>query len=131
MDQPIETQTQTPPAPVQPTAPSPVPPTAPAPPPQAPPLKKSHAWIWILGGCAGIIILGIIAMVALGWWGARKAKKELEKFQPDLEQMKENADKWSKEAEGWEKKSEEFRNSMPNPEDFPSPEENPRAGSIS
>jgi hypothetical protein len=118
MDQPIGEQSQ---PPVQPATPPPMvsPVQAPATGQQpAPPQKKSHAWIWILGGCAGIVILGIIAMVALGWWGARKAKKELEKYTPNLEQMKENADKWSKEAEEWEKKSEEFRNNMPNPEDL-------------
>lgn len=145
MDQPNETQNQ-PSAPVQPASP-PTPPNqgeslggAATPPPQIPPAqtqpqqptqaaeppKKSHAWIWVLGGCLGIVILGVIAMVALGWWGARKAKKGLEKYTPNLEQMKENSDKWNKEAEEWERKSEEFRNSMPNPEDFPAPEQMPK-----
>jgi cytochrome c-type biogenesis protein CcmH/NrfG len=109
MEQPVEKQNQ--------------PPVQPAVPPAA---KKSHAWIWILGGCLGIVIIGVIAMVALGWWGARKAKKELEKYTPGLEQMKENADKWSKESEEWEKKAQELQNSLPNPEDFPAPEEMPK-----
>jgi len=124
MDQPMGTPPQAPQAPVQPVSPPPPPPMPPAQTPQqpagqAPPAqKKSHAWIWVLGGCAGIVILGIVAFVALGWWGARKAKKELEKITPNLEQIKENADKWSKEAEEWEKKSEEFRESLPNPEEM-------------
>ena len=134
MDQPSETknqpqpQVQTPP-PARPMAPIPPvqgpPPGQPAPTVAAPPQKKSNAWIWILGGCLGIVILGIIAMVALGWWGARKAKKELEKYTPNLQEMNENADKWNKEAEEWEKKSEEFRNSMPNPEDLQDPQNLP------
>jgi len=115
----------------QPAEKKPEPPVEPATPPQQPgqaptSAKKSNAWIWILGGCLGIVILGVIAAVALGWWGARKAKKELEKYTPGLEQMKANADKWNQEAEEWEKKSEEFRNSLPDPEDFPSPEEMPK-----
>lgn len=127
MDQPMGTQPQAPSAPVQQAAPPP----PPIPPVQGPPTgqptqipptqKKSHAWIWILGGCLGIIILVIIAVVALGWWGARKAKRELEKLQPNLEQMKENADKWSKESEEWQKKSQELQESLPNPEDMPAP----------
>jgi len=117
MDQPTGTQNQTPPAPAQPASP---------PPAQTPPAqKKSNAWIWILGGCLGIAILAMIAMVALGWWGARKAKQELEKYTPDLEEMKKNADEWSKEAEEWEKKSKEFQESLPNPEDMPAPGDYP------
>lgn len=122
---------QTPPAPVQPASPAggPATPPPPMPPVQGPPpaQKKSNAWIWILGGCLGIVILGIIVFVALGWWGARKVKKETEKYLPNLEQMKENADKWNKEAEEWEKKSQEFRENLPNPEEmqnqFPAPAE--------
>ncbi len=128
MEQPIEAQNQpqhqVQMPPVQPTAPAsdashndagrPIPP-AQGPPPQ----KKSHAWIWILGGCLGILILAGIAMIALGWWGARKAKKELKKYQPNLEQMKENADKWNKESEEWQKKAQELQNNLPNPEEMP------------
>jgi len=77
--------------------------------------------LWIQYSVVGILVLAGIVLAALGWWGAKKAKKELEKFQPNLEEMKENADKWNKESEEWEKKSKEFRENMPSPEDF-SPE---------
>ncbi|OGI26156.1 MAG: hypothetical protein A3J76_01770 [Candidatus Moranbacteria bacterium RBG_13_45_13] len=120
-------QPQAPQAPVQQATPPP----PPMPPVQGPPTgqpgqippaqKKSHAWIWILGGCLGIVILIGIAIVALGWWGARKAKRELEKLQPNLEEMKKNADQWSKESEEWQKKSQELQENLPNPEDMPVP----------
>lgn len=79
---------------------------------------KSHAWIWILGGCFGLAILALIIMLALGWWGARKVKREMEKYTPDVQRMKENADKWDQESEEWQRKSQEFRENMPNPEDL-------------
>lgn len=139
MDQPVGTQSQAPQAPVQPATPPPPPQMPPASnasrsdagrPVQGPPMgqpgqtpptqKKSNAWIWILGGCLGIVILGIIAFVALGWWGARKAKRELEKYQPNLERMKENMDKFNQESQEWEKKSKEFQENLPNPEDMQS-----------
>lgn len=132
MDQPNEAQnqpapqTQSPPPAAPVSAPQTPPPPQTAPAGAAPPPKKNTVWIWVLGGCLGILVLAGIAAVALGWWGARKAKRELEKYTPNLEQMKENADKWNKEAEEWEKKSEEFRNSLPNPEDFPAPQEMPK-----
>ena len=96
--------------------------SAPAPAPQtsapAPASKKSNAWKWILGGCLFVVIISLIAMVALGWWGARKVKNEIKKYEPNLEEIKNNMEKMSKEGEGWQKKSEEFRNTLPNPEDF-------------
>ena len=69
-----------------------------------------------MGGCLGIVVLAILAMVLLGWWGARKVKKELEKYTPNIKELKEN-------TEEWQKKSEEFRENLPNPEDFPNPED--------
>ncbi len=137
MNQPTETQTQSVLPPVQSAPSAGGSGTAPQGPGDNPPnagdlsQKKSQAWIWILGGCAGVVVLGIIAMIALGWWGARKAKRELEKIQPGLEQMKANADKWNQEAEEWEKKSREFRENFPNPEEmqdqFPLPENIPES----
>jgi len=111
-------------------SPLPMPPVQ-GPPPvqpgQTPPTqKKSNAWIWILGGCLGIVILGIIVFVALGWWGARKVKKEMEKYTPSAQKIQENINRMNKEAEGWEKKSQEFQENLPNPEDFPAGTQNPQ-----
>jgi uncharacterized coiled-coil DUF342 family protein len=64
----------------------------------------------------------VVAVVGLGWWGMREAKKEINnqmnKYEPTLDSMKENADRFSKEGEEWQKKSEEFRNAMPDPEEL-------------
>jgi hypothetical protein len=68
-----------------------------------------------------IIILILIAVVGLGWWGIREAKKEINnriENNSTLNGIKENADKFSKEGDEWEKKSEDLRNSMPDPEEL-------------
>lgn len=110
-------------APLPPTVPPADPPVvAPATPPPvaptAPEKKKSSPWPWILGGCLLIVLVAIGSMAALGWWGARKVKKEIEKYQPSIDKTRENFDRMNREAAEWEKKSEEFRESVPNPEDF-------------
>jgi hypothetical protein len=99
---------QQPPAPAQPPTSAPNQPAQP----------KSKVWIWILGGCLAIVVLAIIVLVALGWWGARKVKNEIQKYTPDMERMKENTDKWNKESEEWQKKSEEYRENLPNPDEL-------------
>jgi hypothetical protein len=102
--------------PVQPQVATP-PPAQPQP-SAAPVQKKSHVWLWILGGCFTILVIIMAVVVVLGWLGARKVKREMEKYQPNIEGIKDNIDKMSKEGEEWEKKSKEFRESMPNPEDL-------------
>lgn len=105
---PVQSPVNTPPViPAQPAAPMP-----------APVQSKSHVWAWVLGGCFMIVIIGMIAVAVLGWWGFREAKKEINKYAPDVESVKQNIDKMSKEGEAWEKKSQELRESLPNPEDF-------------
>lgn len=99
------------------------PPPAPAASPSAAPQKNSSPWPWILGGCLLVIIITLIGVFLLGWWGMREVKKEINKFDPAIEDARENFDKMGKEAEEWEKKSQEFRESMPNPDDFPSESE--------
>lgn len=91
--------------------------------------KKTSPWIWIISGCAIILVLTIGVIVFLGWWGYQKAKVEIQKQQPGLEQFKENLEKAGKEAEELNKKAEEIQKNIPNPEDFnypmPSLEEAP------
>ncbi|PJA87192.1 MAG: hypothetical protein CO141_00650 [Candidatus Moranbacteria bacterium CG_4_9_14_3_um_filter_42_9] len=104
-------------APVSAPSATPQPPQEPA--PAATP-KKSYVWAWLLGSCLGIAILGFIALGALGWWGARKIKNEIQKKGPNIEQLKENVEKINREGAEWEKKSKELRESLPSQEDFPS-----------
>ena len=139
MDQPTSNAS---PAPAAPTvAPAPLPPVqmpapipqAPLPPPApqpqsppplpAPPVQKSGSpWPWIIGGCLFVIILIVAAVVGLGWWGIREAKKEInqrvDKYEPTLDSMKENVDKMGQEADEWEKESQKIRESMPSPEEL-------------
>jgi Tfp pilus assembly protein PilO len=85
------------------------------------PPKSSSPWPWIIGGCLLIVILILVAVVGLGWWGIREAKKEINNRINNnsiLNEIEESADKFSKESEEWEKKSQDFRESMPDPEEF-------------
>ncbi len=83
--------------------------------PAQPAQKKSQAWAWVLGGCLTVVVLGMIAFLALGWWGMRKVKNEI---QPNIDNIKSDIEKMNKEGEEWEKKSKEFMESIPDPEDI-------------
>lgn len=113
MEQP--TQEQNPQMPPQTPPQMPIQQAAQQVPPAQPVQKKSHAWAWVLGGCLTVVILGMIAFLALGWWGMRKVKNEI---QPNIDNIKSDIEKMNKEGEEWEKKSKEFRESLPNPEDI-------------
>lgn len=63
--------------------------------------KKSYVWLWVIGGCLMIIILIFGAILAVGWWGAKKIKEN----QPRIEQ-------WQKEAEEMQKNAEKFQEEM-------------------
>jgi hypothetical protein len=39
-----------------------------------PPSKKTNPWVWVLSGCAVILVVGTVAVSALVWWGYHKAK---------------------------------------------------------
>lgn len=82
---------------------------------QAPaaPAKKSNVWIWILVGCLTVSIVTILAIVALGWWGARKIKKEINKAQPKLEEWQKNAEQWQKQSEELQRKAQDLQDSLP------------------
>ncbi|HEX4952768.1 MAG TPA: hypothetical protein VF017_05165 [Thermoanaerobaculia bacterium] len=36
--------------------------------------KKTNPWVWVAAGCGGVIVLGGLAIMGLGWWGFNKAK---------------------------------------------------------
>jgi hypothetical protein len=95
---------------------------------QAPVTKKTSPWVWIIGGCLTIIILGGIVTGVLLWWGYRTAKKtfkeqapQIQEFKGKLEEMNAEAEKWNQEADQWERKSQEMRDLLPNPEDLEIP----------
>jgi len=114
----MEQPTQMPNPVVQPASGN-VSPVPPSPSPTPPPTQnKSHMWVWILGGCFGIVIITLIAVALLGWWGMRTAKKEIERYSPDMESIKENIERMNKEGEEWEKRSQELRESLPDSGDF-------------
>ncbi len=74
--------------------------------------KKTSPWVWIIGGCLLIVAFFMLAMGALGWWGYRMAKKELQKQNPQIEEFKKQIDKAAKESDEWDKKSKELRDAM-------------------
>lgn len=116
---PIQTNTQPTPAPTV----NPAPTYAPAPTES----KKTSPWVWIIGGCLGIMIISLIIFVALGWWGVNKAKDEIKKRQPELEQFQKDFQDTAKNAQELSNKAQELQESMPNPEDlmYAMPEEEP------
>jgi hypothetical protein len=123
-----ETASQAAPAsPVQPISPAPSPQASPVAPPaqagSAPETKKSNPWPWIVGGCLIVAILVIATVLILGWWGVRKVKKEI-KESDAMQEFERNVEKAKKEGEEWEKKSEEYRESMPDPNDLSNQVEN-------
>ncbi len=89
---------------------------------QAVPAGKSNTWLWVIGGCLAILILAGVVVMALGWWGVRKVKNEIDKSQPKLEELQKGAEEWSKNAEEWQRQAEEmqrqaeeFQENMPAP----------------
>lgn len=85
---------------------------------QAVPQKKSKVWLWILGGCLTIIVIGALIIGGLVWWGARKAKKFINENQPKLEEMQKGADEWQEKSKDWqeemEKAQQEMEKNLPN-----------------
>jgi hypothetical protein len=78
----------------------------------APQPQKSggKVWLWILGGCLTIVILSLLVMGGLAWWGAIKVKKAIQENQPKLEQMQKNAADWQKQME---KAQQEAQKNLP------------------
>jgi hypothetical protein len=77
-------------------------------------IVKKSPWPWIVGGCLLIVILVIGAFVFLGWWGARKVKDEMNKYQPTMDNVKNSVDEMNKQAEDWQKKSQDLQKNVPN-----------------
>lgn len=106
---------------VTPDQPQPVP----APITAVPGKKKISPWVWVLSGCAILIILGFATMAFLGWLGYQAAKEEINKQAPGMKEFKERidstnkeAERWSQEAEKLQKKSQELQEAMPTLEDI-------------
>lgn len=114
---PVQTSTPIPPVAPQPSTAPQAPPSAPQQAPPPPNQPKSNPWPWIVGGCLMIIILIAGTIIFIGWLGARKIKKEIQNSQP-METFKNSLEKMDKESDEWKKKSEEFRNSLPDAEEF-------------
>jgi len=76
--------------------------------PPSAPAKKTNVWVWILGGCLGIILIIGIVIAGLGWWAARKVKNVINENQPKLEEMQKNAADWQKQAEQMQKLKEQM-----------------------
>ena len=81
--------------------------------PPAAPAKKSNIWVWILGGCLGIILIIGIVIAGLGWWAARKVKNVIKENQPKLEEMQKGAADMQKASEEWQKEMEKIKDQMP------------------
>lgn len=37
--------------------------------------KKTSPWVWVGVGCASVVVIGIVAVALVGFWGYRKAKQ--------------------------------------------------------
>jgi hypothetical protein len=105
--------------PVQPTVPptQPAQPVQPAQPNQAQTVivQKSSPWPWIVGGCLTLIVIIMISVFLVGWWGIKKVKNEVKNYEPTAESLKSNLEKMNKDAEEWEKKSKELQENLPDP----------------
>lgn len=80
--------------------------------PAATPSKKAPVWVWILGGCLGIIILSMLAFGILIYLGAKKVKKELRENAPKLEQMRDDAEEFQEDMEDFQKEMEKVQREM-------------------
>jgi uncharacterized coiled-coil DUF342 family protein len=72
-----------------------------------------------------LVILILVALGVLGWWGAKKVRDEIKKYEPGMESVKENIDKMKKDSDSWQQKAKEIQENMPNPDEFPSNYQNP------
>lgn len=81
--------------------------------PAAVPAKKTPVWVWILGGCLTIIILGFLVTATLGYLAAKKIKKEFRENAPKWEQMGKDAEEFQKEME---KVQKEIEKNQPQPQ---------------
>ena len=80
--------------------------------PAAVPAKKTPVWVWILGGCLGIIILGMLTSGIVIYLAAKKVKKELRENAPKWEQIQKDSAEFQKEME---KVQKEIEKNQPQP----------------
>ena len=105
MDQQTQPQLSQQPAPQQPPVQQPQ--AAPVSP--APEQKKKPIWPWILGGCLGIIIIGMLIMGGLAWWGAKKIKKVIKENPQQVEEWQQKSQELQKQME----KAQEMQKNLP------------------
>ncbi len=74
--------------------------------------KKTPVWVWILGGCFGIIILGMLTFGILIYLGAKKVRKEFRENGSKWEQMQDDAGEFQREMDKIQK---EIEKSQPQP----------------
>ena len=79
--------------------------------------KNSNPWPWIVGGCLMIVILVIATFLILSWWGFKMVKQGIQESDT-AKSINNGIEKLNKEEDEWQKKSEEFRDSMPDPEEL-------------
>jgi F0F1-type ATP synthase membrane subunit b/b' len=74
--------------------------------------KKSNIWLWILGGCLGVVLIIGIIVAGMGWWAARKVKNIIKEGQPKVEEMRKNAEKWQENSRDIQRATEEWQKEM-------------------
>jgi len=74
---------------------------------------SSKVWLWIIGGCLGIIIIIGLILGGLAWWGARKIKNEIKNSKPKIEQFSREMEE---KAKSLEKINEELEKQAKNAE---------------
>ena len=75
--------------------------------------KKTSPWLWIIGGCLFVVVITIISVVALGFFGFKAAKNEYNKHAPELKNIHEQMEKTGEEMKNWEEKSKKIRETLP------------------
>lgn len=84
--------------------------------PPQPAKSSSKLWLWIIGGCLGIIILIGFVMAGLAWLGIRTAKNKLNEVKPQIEQynkeMQDKAKELEKANAEWEQQSKAIQEKM-------------------
>jgi sensor histidine kinase YesM len=55
------------------------------------PKKNGHPVLWVLGGCLMFLVVCMLIIGGLVFWGYRKAKREIREHGPNVEQLEQKA----------------------------------------